>query len=249
MQMRLATVFRSRKCTVSAIASHVSQLVLESQCPFASVNLPLNSQSQHEAEDPAIKTFCEANHQAMLYFSDVTTQDFLDRAPMCDLFVAGFPCQPFSYAGLRAGEDDQRGRGCIVWFLVAYIRKQLPQAIILENVKGLLDLHPQTLLNVIEALSKIVDPSTARRAYHVCWSVLNSKDFSLPQVWGSALRVFLRFATRTPPARFSCEWVIAFLVVATSLQLNTITSHSTCLQKCPCGAVSHNVVQLRFDAR
>ena len=52
-----------------------------------------------------------------------------------DLLTAGFPCQPFSDAGLKKGTDDER----FLWTeLFRVIRLINPRYILLENVKGIL---------------------------------------------------------------------------------------------------------------
>ncbi len=54
---------------------------------------------------------------------------------ICDVITAGFPCQPFSVAGKRAGADDERN----MWpATIECIRKVRPQYCLLENVPGLL---------------------------------------------------------------------------------------------------------------
>lgn len=57
--------------------------------------------------------------------------------PPIDLLLAGYPCQPFSYAGPRRGLDDPRNRWPDVW---AAIRALRPRLVILENVRGHLGL-------------------------------------------------------------------------------------------------------------
>ena len=54
-----------------------------------------------------------------------------------DVYVAGFPCQPFSIQGLRQGFGDTRGRGAVFLHVLNYINVNKPKLVILENVKGL----------------------------------------------------------------------------------------------------------------
>ena len=70
------------------------------------------------------------------WFDDCTSDEFHRKAQGCDVFTAGFPCQPFSAIGKNGGETDVRGN--IIWHIVRYVRKHLPQVVVLENVKGLL---------------------------------------------------------------------------------------------------------------
>jgi len=57
--------------------------------------------------------------------------------PKFDVLVAGFPCQPYSIAGLRQGLDDEKGRGQVFLSMLEILRKKKPKAFLLENVKGL----------------------------------------------------------------------------------------------------------------
>eukprot|EP00959_Pyramimonas_sp_CCMP1952_P166439 3478789-Pyramimonas_sp.AAC.1 len=54
-----------------------------------------------------------------------------------DLYIAGFPCQPWSLQGQHQGVDDERGD--MARYCVRYIKKFLPKCFILENVPGLLE--------------------------------------------------------------------------------------------------------------
>lgn len=54
--------------------------------------------------------------------------------PKIDLFLAGFPCQPYSSAGKRLALDDLRGQ--LIYPMLASIKHFKPRHIFLENVKG-----------------------------------------------------------------------------------------------------------------
>src|SRR5690606_22830870 len=56
-----------------------------------------------------------------------------DDVPPVDVLTAGYPCQPFSHAGKRKGEDDPRH----LWpFIIEGIRTIRPSVVVLENVRG-----------------------------------------------------------------------------------------------------------------
>lgn len=88
--------------------------------------------------------------------------------PDHDILLAGFPCQPFSQAGLHKGFDDTRGT---LFFDVARILKEKrPKAFMLENVKQLKGHdHGKTLeviLNVLHELNYYVPNPEILNAYH-----------------------------------------------------------------------------------
>ena len=92
--------------------------------------------------------------------------------PAHDVLLAGFPCQPFSHAGLKKGFDDTRGT---LFFDVARIIKdKRPSLALLENVKGFKN-HDggRTFKTIVEVLDEI--------GYDVFTQVLNASDFGLPQ--------------------------------------------------------------------
>ena len=51
--------------------------------------------------------------------------------PRPDLYFGGFPCQPFSAMGSRAGAAEERGT--VVWSVIGAIAELLPDVFILEN--------------------------------------------------------------------------------------------------------------------
>jgi len=92
--------------------------------------------------------------------------------PAHDVLLAGFPCQPFSHAGLKKGFDDTRGT---LFFDVArIIKNKRPSLALLENVKGFKN-HDggRTFKTIVEVLDEI--------GYDVFTQVLNASDFGLPQ--------------------------------------------------------------------
>lgn len=73
---------------------------------------------------------------------DITTIDWSTVEPV-DLICGGYPCQPFSLAGVRRGESDPRH----LWpFMLNAIRDLRPRFALLENVPGHLSLGFDTVL-------------------------------------------------------------------------------------------------------
>jgi DNA (cytosine-5)-methyltransferase 1 len=61
-----------------------------------------------------------------------------DQIPKHDILIGGFPCQPYSIAGLRQGLKDEKGRGQVFLSIRDVLKKAQPKAFLLENVKGML---------------------------------------------------------------------------------------------------------------
>jgi len=112
------------------------------------------------------------------YYPDVRKIDPSDL-PDFDLLCGGFPCQAFSPAGRRKGFDD--ARGTLFFEIARLVKARRPRYLLLENVPGLLS-HDQgkTFAAILATLDDL--------GYHVEWTVLNSKDFGVPQ---ARKRVFL----------------------------------------------------------
>lgn len=107
------------------------------------------------------------------YPSGDITEISAEDIPSFDLLTAGFPCQPFSYAGLNLGFQDET-RGTLFFDVCRIIRHHRPKMFLLENVKGIVS-HDRgrTLKTIIEHLSQL--------GYHIHWKVLSSLDYGLPQ--------------------------------------------------------------------
>lgn len=77
-------------------------------------------------------------------FGDITKVDIAKDIPAHDLLLAGFPCQPFSLAGVskknslgRAHGFLDRTQGTLFFDIVKILREHQPRAFLLENVKNL----------------------------------------------------------------------------------------------------------------
>lgn len=81
-------------------------------------------------------------------WDDLTTFDARPFAGAIDTLVAGYPCQPFSMAGKRLGENDPRH----LWPHVARVARELGNGlrwVFLENVSGHLTLGGETVLRTL----------------------------------------------------------------------------------------------------
>jgi DNA (cytosine-5)-methyltransferase 1 len=68
-------------------------------------------------------------------WSDLKTFDGRPWRGSVDIITAGFPCQPFSVAGKRQGEKDERNLWPDLWRVCCEVR---PSIIFLENVPAIL---------------------------------------------------------------------------------------------------------------
>jgi DNA (cytosine-5)-methyltransferase 1 len=95
-----------------------------------------------------------------------------ERLPTPDVYIVGFPCQPFSGAGQRHGFDCLGGR--IFFEVLDVIKKTKPRAFLLENVVGL-----ETIGNgeCIKIILRLLRKLSTHNIYH---QVLNTKDHGIP---------------------------------------------------------------------
>lgn len=89
-----------------------------------------------------------------------------------DLLAGGVPCPPFSKAGKQLGADDERDLFPEAIRLADEIR---PQAVMLENVRGLLDAVFDDYRNKVEKQLK-------KLGYVPGWKLLNASDYGVSQL-------------------------------------------------------------------
>ena len=98
----------------------------------------------------------------------IKTNDIPDH----DILLAGFPCQPFSQAGLRLGFNDTRGT--LFFDIARIVRAKKPKFVVLENVRGFLNHDKGNTFNVVsQTMNKL--------GYDVHHKELCAKDFGVPQ--------------------------------------------------------------------
>lgn len=102
-----------------------------------------------------------------------------ESIPDFDVLLAGFPCQAFSSAGKRLGFEDTRGT---LFFEIARILDtKRPSAFLLENVEGLVTHNRRHIKEKIGQTFSIILETLRDLGYFVSWSILNAKDFGVPQ--------------------------------------------------------------------
>ena len=113
-----------------------------------------------------------------------------------DIVTGGFPCQPFSLAGDRKGQDDDRH----LWpAMLAVIEKYRPTWVIGENVFGFISLGLDRCETDLEAIGYTVrtfdiyscaaDLPTLER--HV-WIVATPNDIGQQGIWQKEIQKFTR---------------------------------------------------------
>ena len=138
-------------------------------------NIPFECAGYSEIDKNAIKCY-EQNFVGHKNFGDCTKIN-PDDLPSFDLLTGGFPCQDVSLAGKR---DLSEGRTNLYQEILRIARAKRPKYLLLENVKGLLSMN----LNDDKLENKLLDKivrDLKSLGYGVCYKVLNSKDFGVPQ--------------------------------------------------------------------
>ena len=125
-----------------------------------------------ETDAKAVEIY-QTNFPNVKNWGDITKIK-VKELPDFNLFTGGFPCQPFSTAGSRGGEDDGLGRGTLFSDIIRICEYKKPKFIFLENVQGL------TLGKLRPTFDKIMS-ELHRIGYDCQWRLLNSKDYGIPQ--------------------------------------------------------------------
>jgi DNA (cytosine-5)-methyltransferase 1 len=79
-------------------------------------------------------------------YNDITKTDFSIHRGKIDILTGGFPCQPYSTAGLRKGKEDERH---LFPEMLRCIKEVKPRWIIGENVRGLVNWNGGMVFNEV----------------------------------------------------------------------------------------------------
>ena len=123
-----------------------------------------------EIEEYAILNILEKMEEGRLPVAPIWTDcKTFPREPFkncVDIFVASYPCQPFSSAGKRLGKDDPRH----LWpYVYEFVRDVRPKQCFFENVEGHVT---KGLQEVIEDLEGI--------GYEVSWGIFSAEECGAP---------------------------------------------------------------------
>jgi DNA (cytosine-5)-methyltransferase 1 len=119
----------------------------------------------HVEYDKAPSAILNHHHPDVPNHGDVTTLDFTTVEPV-DVLTGGYPCQPFSHAGMRKGTDDERH----LWpHVLRALRDMGPRLAILENVRGHLTLGFDVVL-----------ADLARIGWSAEWVIVRASDAGAP---------------------------------------------------------------------
>lgn len=134
-------------------------------------SLSYSHEFSSEINQYALKLIQE-NYSPKIIFDDITKRD-TKELPDIDIYVSGFPCQPFSRANKFKTPVDPRlnlFKNCL-----DVIFHCKPKVFILENVKTLVTLNNGSYFK------EIIEQLENKEMYVVHWKVLNTKDYGIPQ--------------------------------------------------------------------
>lgn len=194
-KIKLATVFSG----IGAIEQSLIKKKVPYEIVFAAdngereLNLSLDELKRkfEESKEKSISDFVkneynqlrQPNYVKQSYFSNYEIEEsqwyedvrFIDGTlydGKVDILVGGSPCQSFSIIGKRAGLED--ARGTLFYDFARLIKETKPEVFIYENVPGMITHDKGKTWKQIREIFESLD-------YEFKYTILNSKDFGVPQ--------------------------------------------------------------------
>ncbi|HIP36860.1 MAG TPA: DNA cytosine methyltransferase [Crocinitomix sp.] len=140
----------------------------------------------NDIDKDAIAIYKENSH--LLKHTDIVHADIQtinpDNLEDFDILTAGFPCQPFSNAGLRKGVNDHRGT--LFEEVFRFIKSKKPKIVVLENVRGILSSKMPDGTNVADEIIRRLQSVESNNGDHIKYDVsqpmlIKASDTGVPQ--------------------------------------------------------------------
>lgn len=165
---------------------HLALSSLGAKCVFAS-----------EKDNFARQTYCHNFDTSQFEFNDDIRKISPNLIANHDILCAGFPCQPFSQAGLKKGFNDGKDseRGNLFFCILDIIEQKQPKAFILENVRHLVSHDNGKTFTIILNLLE-------NAGYTVYHKVLKASDYNIPQHRPRVFIIGFKNADCLPPFQF-----------------------------------------------
>jgi DNA-cytosine methyltransferase len=117
-----------------------------------------------------------------VYQADLLEFDFNKYSGATGLLMGGPPCQPYSNAGSKQGQNDKRD---LMAYMPTLIKILKPEVFILENVPGLIS---PRFAHYFKQLLKQLETPQVNLKYGVSFRIFNTLDYNIAQ---SRKRVFI----------------------------------------------------------
>eukprot|EP00971_Amphidinium_carterae_P025921 511403-Amphidinium_carterae.1 len=154
------------------------KLLVGSDCAGLGTTVPTIHAWAGEVDDAA-RRFLVHNHPDLLVLhGDVKKTK---QKSYTDIYTSGFPCQPFSTAGLQLGYGDLHGRGDVFLYNLRYIQDERPGIFILENVLGLTQRRFEAEFHGLLSFLRGLPDEHGRAEYHITHDFVDSLDHGLAQ--------------------------------------------------------------------
>ena len=165
--------------------------------------------------DEYSKEFIMKNFPPSIFYDDIKLRDNYVLDKNIDVYMAGFPCQPFSVAGYQKGLQDPRGK--IINHVLRFIENNKPKLFVLENVKGFTTLDNGKYVSQTLNFLEHIQDTRGQPMYFIYHDILNTADHGVPQRrlrWycvGISKEHFPTGDTFKFPANISCPSLSTFL--------------------------------------
>lgn len=120
----------------------------------------------------AIKQYLQFHGKPTTFYEDIKNLCAKCYYALIDLFIFGSPCQNLSLAGNKKGLEGEKSK----YFFEGYrvLSELMPKVFIFENVKGLLSSNKGKDFALVMKMFRDL-------GYHCAHTVLNTKDYGVPQ--------------------------------------------------------------------